>query len=66
MTRMTVEQVKLLKDFDYKYTVVERIGHEKAAFYFASHEYDAYQKEIASAQAAGVLVSYGARFMKAR
>lgn len=66
MTRMTVEQVKLLKDFDYKYTVVERIGHEKASFYYSSSEYDEYQKEVASAQAAGVLVSYGARFMKAR
>lgn len=63
MAKLTVEQVKLLKDFDYQYTVVERIGHEKAAFYFTSAEYEDYQKEISNASAAGVLISYGARFM---
>lgn len=63
MAKLTVEQVELLRNFDYQYTVVERIGHEKAAFYYTSSEYDAYQKEVANAQASGVLVSYGARFM---
>ena len=63
---MTVEQLKELHNFDYQYTVVERVGNEKATFYYTASEYDDYQKEVANATAAGILVSYGARFMKAR
>lgn len=62
MTRMTVEQLKELRNFDYSYSIVERVGHEKAAFYYSSGEYEDYQKEVARAMAADVLVSYGAKF----
>lgn len=66
MARLTVEQVRELHNFEWQYQVTERIGHEHAAFYFTESEYDKYQAEIANAAAANVLVSYGARFMKAR
>jgi hypothetical protein len=62
MTRMTVEQLKELRNFDYSYSIVERVGHDKAAFYYAASEYEDYQKEVARAMAADVLVSYGAKF----
>ena len=66
MARLTEEEVRAMHGFEYQYRVTERIGHEKASFYYTEGEYDAYQKEIANASAAGVLVEYGARFFKAR
>lgn len=62
MARLTVEQVKELHNFTWSYQIVERIGHEKAAFYYKEDEYNEYMDEVANAQAAGVLVSYGAKF----
>lgn len=63
--KLTVEQLRE-HGFEYQYRITERIGHEKASFYYAEHEYNDYMQEVARATAANVLVEYGARFIKAR
>lgn len=61
--KLTVEQVQELKDYHYKYVVIERNGHEHMSFYFEEHERGEYEKEICKAIEQNVLISYGARFM---
>lgn len=66
MARLTVEEVRAMHGYEYQYRVTERVGHEKASFYYSECEYNDYMAEVAKATAAGVLVEYGARFIKAR